>query len=220
MTDAEVFSVVASERAFEGKIARVRIDTLVMPGGSTAKREVVEHDRAVAVVALDEHDQVVLIEQYRHPLRQRLWELPAGLMDIAGEGPQVAAARELAEETGLTAEHWSVLVDVAASPGFTDEVVRVFLATGLADIGRQGEIEHEEADLKIVRVPLSTAVQAALAGKIVNASAVAGLLATAVARTSGTELRPAQGLWDSGPGVVHAGPGVGDAPALGDRGAR
>jgi 8-oxo-dGTP pyrophosphatase MutT (NUDIX family) len=211
---AELFSVVASERMFEGKVANVRIDTLVMPGGGTAKREVVEHQRAVAIVALDDDDQVVLIEQYRHPLRRRLWELPAGLMDIDGESARSAAERELGEETGIHAANWSVLVDVAASPGFTDEVVRVFLATGLTEIGRQGEVEHEEADLTVVRVPLARAVEAALAGDIVNASTVGGLLAASIAVRSSVQLRPADDPWTSGAATPHVGPGVPQAPRL------
>jgi 8-oxo-dGTP pyrophosphatase MutT (NUDIX family) len=190
-----------------------------MPGGGTADREVVEHDRAVAIVALDDHGSVVLIEQYRHPLRRRLWELPAGLMDISGESAQPAAARELGEETGIRADSWSVLLDVAASPGFTDEVVRVFLATGLTDIGRQGTIEHEEADLRVVRVPLAVAVQAALAGDIVNASTVAGLLAAAVAvgvapAPADVQLRPGDDPWTDTAAVRHDGPGVPHAPVL------
>ncbi len=218
MTTPDTFSVVDSRVAFAGKIATVRIDEVVMPGGGTALREVVEHDRAVAVVAVDDDGNVVLIEQYRHPLRRRLWELPAGLMDVHGESPQPAAARELGEETGLAARTWSVLVDVAASPGFTDEVVRVFLATGLIEIGRQGEIAHEEADLKVVRVPLSVAVSAALAGDIVNASTVAGLLAASIALdvrpASQVLLRPGAGEWTDGPGLAHVGSGVPDAPPL------
>lgn len=223
MTDPETFSVIDSEVAFRGRVATVRIDTVVMPGGGTARREVVEHDRAVAVVAIDDEDRVVLIEQYRHPMRRRLWELPAGLMDIDGESAQPAAARELAEETGIAAAEWSLLLDVAASPGFTDEVVRVFLATGLTDIGRQGDIEHEEADLRILRVPLGVAVRAALRGDIVNASTVAGLLAASillgVAPADGVvPLRPADADWTSGAGAVHTGPGVPDAPLLGHGG--
>ena len=77
---------------------------------------------------------MLLIEQYRHPLGRRLWELPAGLMDVDGEPAQTAAARELFEETGFAAEYWSVLVDVATSPGFTEETVRIFLATDLTQI--------------------------------------------------------------------------------------
>ena len=215
----ELFEVTDSEQVWAGHIAKVRIDTLVMPGGGTARREVVEHDRAVAVVALDADGDVVLLEQFRHPLRRRLWELPAGLMDFAGESAQVAAARELAEETGLHAANWSVLVDIASSPGFTDEAVRVFLATGLSDIGRQGEIADEEADLKIVRVPLAAAVRGIFQGRIVNGSSVSGLLAAAVAlgiRTdvSTASLRTADDPWTDDASTVNQSRLIPDAPAL------
>jgi 8-oxo-dGTP pyrophosphatase MutT (NUDIX family) len=177
--------VTSSQRVFDGAVTAVRIDDVVMPGGETAKREVVEHDNAVAVVALDSDSgadsgadpRVILIEQYRHPLGRRLWELPAGLMDVDGEGAQQAAARELVEETGYAAANWSVLVDVAPSPGFSEEIVRIFLATGLTEVGRPHPGDHEEAELRVVLVPLSTAVQAVLDGRIVNGMAVAGILA-------------------------------------------
>lgn len=214
----ELFEVTASKRIWTGHVAAVRIDTLVMPGGGTAHREVVEHDRAVAIVALDADGNVVMLQQFRHPLRRRLWELPAGLMDVAGESAKLAAARELAEETGLQAENWSVLVDIASSPGFTDEAVRIFLATGLTDIGRQGEIADEEADLKIVRVPLAAAVRGIFQGRIVNGSSVSGVLAAAVALgisadITSASLRTAEDPWvdDS---TVNPGPGIPDAPAL------
>ncbi|MGI8418442.1 MAG: NUDIX domain-containing protein, partial [Nakamurella sp.] len=152
------FEVRSTERVFDGVVAKVRIDEIEMPGGDVVKREVVEHDRAVAVVAVDEDGLVVLVEQYRHPLGRRLWELPAGLMDVPAESALPAAQRELAEEVGLSATCWEVLVDIAVSPGFTTESVRTFLARGLSDIGRQGEIRHEEADLRIVRVPLAEAI--------------------------------------------------------------
>lgn len=232
--DREVFSVVSSERVFDGHVASVRIDEVVMPGGDTAKREVVEHSAAVAVVALDtagpldqadnfdvvdaeeSADMIILIEQYRHPLGRRLWELPAGLMDVDGEPAQTAAARELLEETGFAAKKWSVLLDVATSPGFTEETVRIFLASDLTEIGRP-DSEHEEADLRIVRVPLTVAVEAVLAGRIVNVMAVAGILAAdAVLRGSAVSVdRSDESLFDQDrPWAVYTGPGAPAAPAL------
>ena len=192
-TARPLFSVTSSQRVFDGAVTAVRIDDVVMPDGNTAKREVVEHDNAVAIVALDSaggagadadaaadadpDPSVILIEQYRHPLGRRLWELPAGLMDVHGEGAQQTAARELVEETGYAAANWSVLVDVAPSPGFSEEIVRIFLATDLTQVGRPHPGDHEEAELRVVLVPLSTAVQAVLDGRIVNGMAVSGILA-------------------------------------------
>ena len=209
----QVFSVVSSERVFDGAVTSVRVDDVVMPGGGTAKREVVEHDGAVAIVALDAAGrstggdrhrrlrgrQVILIEQYRHPLGRRLWELPAGLMDVDGEGgaadrgPRAGRGDRLRRgDTGRCC------VDVATSPGFTEEIVRIFLATELTAGRPPGSGEHEEADLRVVRVPLSVAVQAVLAGRIVNVMAVSGILAA-----ERTVLR--------GTGAAHADP-VGDLP--------
>lgn len=196
MTEPGLFDVVSSETVFDGKIVQVRVDQVRMPGGGVAGREVVAHHRAVAVVALDSDGRVVLVGQYRHPIRRRLWELPAGLLDIEGELPLTAAARELAEETGLQAADWQVLVDVLPSPGIMDEGVRIFLARDLTDVGRQGEIAHEEADLIIERVSLGDAVAAVFAGDIVNGMAVAGLLAAQTALTAGLGLRPGDESWE------------------------
>ncbi|MCQ4149009.1 NUDIX domain-containing protein [Rhodococcus qingshengii] len=192
------FDTLGSKTVYTGAIIALRVDTVAMPGGQRADREVVEHYGAVAVVALDEHDNLVLIHQYRHPLGHRLWEIPAGLLDAPGESPVEAAARELGEETGLGADRWSVLVDVALSPGFTDEAVRVFLAEGLHEVERD-DPEHEEADLEISRVPLADAVDMALRGDIVNATAVSGILAIATARATGKPLRPADAPWPDRP---------------------
>ena len=192
------FDTLGSKTVYTGAIIALRVDTVAMPGGQRADREVVEHHGAVAVVALDEHDNLVLIHQYRHPLGHRLWEIPAGLLDAPGESPVEAAARELGEETGLGADRWSVLVDVALSPGFTDEAVRVFLAEGLHEVERD-DPEHEEADLEISRVPLADAVDMALRGDIVNATAVSGILAIATARATGKPLRPADAPWPDRP---------------------
>ncbi|WP_241248943.1 NUDIX hydrolase [Rhodococcus sp. X156] len=191
---AHDFSVADSQVVYRGAILALRADQVRMPGGDTSTREVVEHHASVAVVALDEADQVVLIHQYRHPLGRRLWELPAGLLDVADEEPLPAAQRELAEEVGLAAQRWSVLVDIDPSPGFCDESMRVYLAEGLSEVDRP-DPEHEEADLVVQRVPLVDAVRRVLSGDIVNCAAVSGLLALSAARATGTPLRTPDAEW-------------------------
>lgn len=187
------FDTVGSETLHVGKIFALRVDEVRMPGGGTAHREVIEHFGAVAVVAIDDDRNVALVHQYRVPVRRRLWELPAGLLDEDGEPPQVTAARELEEEAGLAARQWQVLVDLVSSPGFSDESVRVYLATGLSEVPRP-EAHHEEADLQLRWFPLTEAVRMVFAGEIVNAIAVAGILA-AHTRSDGAGLRPVDAPW-------------------------
>jgi 8-oxo-dGDP phosphatase len=194
VTPRHAFDVVSSRDVYQGKVLALRVDEVRMPGGRTAVREVVEHPGAVAVAAVDDDQRLAMIHQYRHPLGRRLWELPAGLLDVSGEDPALTARRELAEEAGLAARDWSVLVDVAASPGFTDEVVRVFLARGLSDASRLLDTADEEADLVVQWFPLDEAVRMALAGEVVNAAAVAGVLAARLA-LDGYPTRPVNAPW-------------------------
>jgi ADP-ribose pyrophosphatase len=193
------FDVVDSEMLFQGRIVSVRQDSIRMPDGSVALREIVDHMGAVVIVALDDDDRVVMVNQYRPAVGGRLDELPAGLLDVAEEPPLDAARRELAEETQLQAQHWEVLLDLHSSPGFSDEAVRVFLARGLREAARPDgfTVEHEEASMTVTRVPLEIAVDRALAGAITNAAAVAGVLATHAARTSQRTLRAADAPWPS-----------------------
>jgi ADP-ribose pyrophosphatase len=193
------FATVASTEIYRGRVIALRADEVAMPDGRVARREVVEHYGAVAVVALDDQDRIVLIHQYRHPLGHRLWELPAGLLDEPDESPAAAAARELTEEAGVTAARWEVLVDVAASPGFTDEVVRVFLASDLTDVDRPQAFGDEEADLVVHRVDLAEAVRMVLAGEVVNAASVGGILATHAVRSGAGVTRPADAPWRDRP---------------------
>jgi ADP-ribose pyrophosphatase len=193
------FDVVSTQDIYLGRVVALRADEVAMPGGRAARREVVEHYGAVAVAALDEQNRLVLIHQYRHPLGHRLWELPAGLLDEPGETPREAAGRELAEEVGLAAQHWETLVDVAASPGFTDEVVRVFLARDLREVHREIAPNDEETDLVVRRFALAEAVRMVLAGEIINASAVAGILAAQAVLAGTATSRPEDAAWADRP---------------------
>ena len=193
------FAVSGSETLHVGRVLAVRLDQVVMPGGRVARREIVEHPGAVAIVALHDDASVMMIDQYRHAVGRRLRELPAGLLDTAGEEPVSTARRELVEEVGCTAQEWSVLVDVVSSPGFSDEAVRIFLACGLTEIGRPAGGDDEEADLSVVRVPLTDAVRQVLAGEIVNASTVAGLLAAQAVLAGMAQPRPVDASWPDRP---------------------
>ena len=176
----------------------LRVDHVLMPGGNTVTREVVEHLGAVAIAAVNEEQRIPLIYQYRHPLGRRLWELPAGLMDAAGEDPLATAQRELAEETGLAAAQWRVLIDVASSPGFTDESVRVYLAQGLTDVGRP-DAHDEEADLTVHWFHIQEAEQMVLRGEVVNAAAASGILAAYAAVVDNHPTRPPDAPWPDRP---------------------
>lgn len=192
---SEDFEVRGSEQVFAGAVISVRRDDVVMPDGAVATRDVVAHPGAVGVVALDEQSQVVLLLQYRHPVGERLWELPAGLLDVDGEAAHLAAARELVEEVGLTAARWHVLLDALTSPGMTDEAIRIYLARDLVEVDRPAAV-HEEADMSVARVPLGEAVDRVLDGRIRNAMACLGLLtADRAARTDFDGLRPATAPW-------------------------
>jgi 8-oxo-dGTP pyrophosphatase MutT (NUDIX family) len=187
------FETVNSETIYVGKIFALRTDEVRMPHGNVAKREVIEHYGAVAILALDADNNVVMVYQYRHPVGHRLWELPAGLLDLGGEPPHISAARELREEAGLEAENWRVLVDLVSAPGFSDECVRVYLATGITDVGRP-EAHDEEADLQVQWFPLEQARRMVLDGEIVNSIAIAGILAAHDVEDP-TTLRPVDAPW-------------------------
>jgi ADP-ribose pyrophosphatase len=194
------YEVLGSETLFDGKIISVRRDDVRMSDGSTAQREVVAHPGAVSVVALDDDGNVVIVNQYRHPVGARLDELPAGLLDVKGEAPLDAAKRELAEEAALVADEWNVLIDLHSSPGISSEAIRVYLARGLkaAPDNDKFHPEGEELNLHVDREPLSHAVRRVLAGGITNAIAVAGVLAAIHGRATGwRDLRPADAPWPS-----------------------
>ncbi len=191
MPDPHEYRLVSSETVYDGRVISLHLDTVAMPGGGDSEREVVRHPGAVAVVALDDDDTVVLVRQYRHAVGAYLWELPAGLRDADGEPPLETAKRELAEEALLAADRWSLLTTTYSTPGFCDEAVLVYLAEDLREVERPEGflVEHEEADMTLERVPLADAVQRIFDGDIRNALAVTGLFAAAQVRASAPRLR-------------------------------
>ncbi|MEZ0385283.1 MULTISPECIES: NUDIX domain-containing protein [Mycobacteriaceae] len=198
-----VFETTSSQLLHSGKIFALRRDEVRMPGGTTATRDVVEHYGAVGIVAMDDAGNIPLIYQYRHAFGRRLWELPAGLLDLGGEAAHLTAARELVEEAGLTATTWQVLVDLDSTPGFSDESVRVYLATGLSEVDRP-EAHDEEADLTLRWYPIAEAAKLVFSGEIVNALAVAGILAAYLHHQGFTTLRPVDAEWVDRPTAFAA----------------
>lgn len=196
------FEVTGSRTVYDGAILTLRVDDVVMPGGRVAEREVVEHFGAVAILARDEDGRVAMVRQYRHPVGRRLLELPAGLLDQDGEEPLEAARRELAEEADLAADTWHVLVDLALSPGFTDEALRLYLAEDLHHLEAAERVD-EEAELEVEWIALDDAVRMVLGGEIVNATSVAGILAAAAAERAGVELRGVDAPWPDEPTALR-----------------
>ncbi|MEO6794435.1 MAG: NUDIX hydrolase [Mycobacterium sp.] len=197
------FETTSSQLLHRGKIFALRRDGVLMPGGTTATRDVVEHYGAVAVVAMDAAGNIPLIYQYRHPIGRRLWELPAGLLDVNGEQAHLTAGRELVEEAGLAASTWQVLVDLDSTPGFSDESVRVYLATGLTEVDRP-QAHDEEADLTLRWYPIAEAARLVFSGEIVNAIAVAGILAAYAHSQGFGTLRPLDAEWIDKPTAFAA----------------
>jgi ADP-ribose pyrophosphatase len=187
--------VVSSAEQARGPIVTLRTDRVQMPDDGVVERQVVQHPGAVAVAALDEAGQVLMIRQYRHPVGHLLWELPAGLRDVPGEPAQVTAQRELLEETGYTARDWRVLADFYSSPGISTERIRVFLARGLREVP-QAERDyvpvHEEAHLVLGWLSLEAAVHRFTSGELHNGVTAVGILSAYAARLDGfAGLRPA-----------------------------
>jgi 8-oxo-dGTP pyrophosphatase MutT (NUDIX family) len=191
--------LLASETVFRGRVWDIRRERFLLEG-SEITREFMAHTGAVAVLAMDERDRVVLIKQYRHPIRSRDWELPAGLLDVAGESPLLAAQRELAEEADLVAESWAVLSDFWTTPGGSDEWIRVYLARGVSAAPAAHDRTEEEAGIELRWVSLDEAVDAVLERRIQNAIVGMAVLAARLGQDRGwSTLAPADAPWPRHP---------------------
>lgn len=157
---------------YEGRIINLRLDSVVLENGNTAMREVVEHPGAVGIVALKENGDIVMVKQYRKAVEQVLLELPAGKLE-QGEDPADCAARELTEETGYTAGDLRYLVSFYTSPGFSNEVMHMFLATDL----KEGKNDPDDDEMvETVEISRDRAIDMILKGEIKDGKTIAGIL--------------------------------------------
>jgi len=176
-TEQRVFE---SREVFAGRIVKLRVDFVALPNGKTVEREVVEHRGAVAMVVLDDQDQVLLVRQHRPAVGEDLLELPAGTLEV-DETPEACAKRELAEELGMAASRWTPLAQCYSSPGFCTELLHLYLAEGLTPA--QGQPDEDEA-ITVERLPLAEARARVADGTIRDAKTIAGLLLVALERRS------------------------------------
>lgn len=180
-TDVEVLS---RETVFHGHVWDIARERFSLEGAEIT-REFMDHTGAVAVLAMDERERVLLIKQYRHPIGARDWEIPAGLLDLAGESPLVAAQRELAEEADLVAEEWALLCEFTPSPGGSNEAIRVYLARGVSAADAVFERLEEEAGIEVRWVALDDVVDAVLERRMQNSILSIAALSAAAGRSRG-----------------------------------
>ena len=191
--------ILSSDVVYKGAVWDIRSETFEY-NGDEITREFVDHTGAVAILAMDDEERVLLIKQYRHPIRQRDWELPAGLLDIAGEDALIGAQRELAEEADLVATDWSLLTDFQTSVGGSNESLRVYLARGLSDTAEAFERTHEEVDIEKRWVSLDEVIDAVLATRLQNSILAISVLAADASRRRGwSTLNDARAPWTRHP---------------------
>lgn len=202
----EPAEVLGRTSRFVGQRWDVVSDEVRLDHGEVVVRDYLVHPGAVGIIAIDDEDRVLLIRQYRHPVGFYLWEPPAGLMDGPGESALATAQRELYEEAGYRAAEWRVLADWFNSPGGSSEGFRCFLARGLSEVeGGRPPRSAEETDLPMQWVPLDSAIDLVLAGKMHNPTAVTGLLAAGAARgRKWQDLRAGDSEWPSRADLLNA----------------
>lgn len=164
-----------STRIYDGKVVNLRVDTVELPDKKYSKREIIEHAGAAAVVPLTEDRRVILVKQFRKPVEEVLYEIPAGKLETK-ESPEKCALREMAEETGYTAGSLEKIISYYASPGFSNEIIHVYVAKNLTE----GKARPDEDEyLEVIAVPLDEALAMIHRGQIRDSKTIVGLLMVA-----------------------------------------
>ncbi|MBQ9264790.1 MAG: NUDIX hydrolase [Clostridia bacterium] len=171
--DALKETFLSSEDIYTGHIIKVEKWQVALPNGRTAPREIVKHNGAAAIVPVDDKGYVTLVRQFRVAVNKCTWEIPAGKLDSPAEDPFAAAQRELEEETGLQAAHWQLLNRIDTTPGFCNEHIAIYLATGLSQHPAHPD---EDEFLQLTKLPLDEAVALCMAGEINDSKTLVGLL--------------------------------------------
>lgn len=158
---------IASQAIFSGRVISLKVDDVTLPNGKTAKREIIKHPGAVAILAITDEGKIILVEQYRKALERSIVEIPAGKLE-AGEKPEVTARRELAEETGYDCKELTYLQSFATSPGFADEIIHIFVARGLFELDEKAELDEDEF-VELLEVTIEEAEEMMRKGEIFDA---------------------------------------------------
>lgn len=173
LNDALTEKIIKREKVFDGYILHIEHWTVALPNGKTAGREVAKHMGASAVVPIDAEGNIYMVRQFRAPLERIMLEIPAGKLDAPDEDRLEAAKRELEEETGFTARHWTRLCDIATTPGFCTEIISLYMARGLS----KGEARPDDDEfLNLVKLPFEEALAMVKRGDILDGKSVTAIL--------------------------------------------
>ncbi|MFT4147518.1 MAG: NUDIX hydrolase [Micrococcaceae bacterium] len=178
-------NIISTETVYHGFVWDVVKEDFTL-GSDKISREFVKHTGAVAVLALNTNNEVFLIKQYRHPVRRKEWEIPAGLLDVKDEDPCTAAKRELWEEADLEAKKWNVLIDYYTTPGGNNEAIRIFLAQDVSEVKEKFARFDEEAHMETGWFPLEEVVEAIVQGRVHNPSLCLGIMTLEYHKKAGT----------------------------------
>ncbi|MFH0990860.1 MAG: NUDIX hydrolase [bacterium] len=166
-----------SEFRYKGKVFNLIVDEVEFPSGAVGIHEIADHPGGAVIVPMIDDDHILLVKQYRYAVKRVVYELPAGKLE-PGEQPEACAARELEEETGYRAATLHRLISVYTTPGFCNEILHIFLATGLQLVPQGQDLEEGEIGMTVERMPLRQAVEMIFREEIIDSKTICGIFLT------------------------------------------